>query len=276
MKINITYYLELLKLAIKSNPVANKIFEDNHYPTSYGSYGSYTQSNKALSRADVVGASLIGLGVVILVASLVIYYGSQNPALGSMANLIGIIGVFAMGFVAAFSKKVQQGSAPFTIIFAIFEGLMAGGFTFAIGNITTSDGTPGWKLVLTALVATGGLFLFSQLFYASGLIKINQKFKSFVLLATAGMAIMYLGNFLIAMIFGTNLLFGQGPIPIIIALVAIVLACMNLIVNFHNVDTAVQQRAPQQLKWAIGLSFVLDLVWLYMEILRLLYLLNRD
>ena len=128
------------------------------------------------------------------------------------------------------------------------------------------------NIVLQAIIGTISLFFVAMLLYGSKIIDVNKKFTSFVMYASMGFGAMYLVNFVISLFTGTNLLFSSGPIPIIIGVLAIILGCLSLLVDLKNVDVATKAGVPSQFKWTLAVGFMTSIVWIYMEILRVLYL----
>lgn len=228
-----------------------------------------------MTRGGVATASVIALGVVVIFAVGTYMLGQSNPGLASLLNLIGVGGIFVTALLSAFMRSWRNGSIIGTLLLAMFEGLMAGGFTFTVGN-NLVNGIPVSALIAQALIGTGALFFVALFLYSSGAIRVTSKFRSFVLFAVTGMAIAYGINFLITLFTGTNLLLAEGPIPIIIGIVAIILGSLSLITTFDNADTMIASGAPEKTKWAMASAIMVDVVWLYMEIFRVLALLNRN
>jgi len=251
-----------------SNPVLRNTL-DNTY------VDAYQYDNKQygfLTRKNVVGATLFLLIIVSLTAYGVIKIGKENPGIALSLNLIGVFGAIIMGLIISFNRKAQRGSAILSIIFSIFEGLMVGGFTYSIGTNLNIQGSNGVNIVLQAIIGTISLFFVAMLLYGSKIIDVNKKFTSFVMYASMGFGAMYLVNFVISLVTGTNLLFSSGPIPIIIGVLAIILGCLSLLVDLKNVDVATKAGVPSQFKWTLAVGFMTSIVWIYMEILRVLYL----
>lgn len=249
-----------------SNPVLRNTLD--------GQYRNYQENftTKHLSRQGVVSTTLLLLLIVSATAYGVIAVGSTNPQLAITMNLIGITGAFAMGFVIAFNQKARVGSPVLSILFSVFEGLMVGGFTFSIGMNLNIQGVDGFSVVLQAIIGTIGLFFVALFVYWSKLINVNKKFISFVVCASLGFAAMYAINLAIAIITGSNLLFSSGPIPIAIGVVAIVMGTLSLLVDFKNIDVAIESGLPDKIKWTIATGIMTSLVWIYIETLRVMYL----
>lgn len=233
------------------------------------------QGENTLSKADVIQVSFMLLFLATITAIGTIILGFHNPDAAIMCNWIGVGGTLIMGLAPLFVPSLRKGNATWSIIFSVFEGLMAGGLTFNIAEMSILD-TPGWILVLQALVATVVVFFLSLVLYSSGTIRVTQKMRSFLFIATLSLAAVYGLNLLSATVFDNNFLFGHGWLPIIIAVVAIILAALSLINNFNSMDMMIKANVGQSFKWSLGQGFMADIVWMYVEILRLLFLTSRQ
>lgn len=257
-----------------SNPLTNAMLRERRGDQLDVGRSSVEDGPK-MTREGVVTATLTSLSIVAVVAVAVFMIGLQNPGLAATANLIGAGGVFVTAIFSAIVRKFRNGSFLSTMILAIFEGMMVGGFTFGVGT-TMVQGVPLGSLIIQALIATGALFFGAMFLYASGMIRVTSKFRSFVMMAVIGASIGYGINFLITLFTGNNLLLGSGPLPIIIGVVAIVLSSMSLITSFHDSDVMIASAAPERTKWAMASSIMVDVVWMYLEIFRVMALLNRS
>lgn len=195
-----------------------------------------------------------------------------NPSSGMAAVApwlaIGGIGGFITALVTVFRPQSAGISAP---IYAVFEGLFLGGisavFEMQFGGI-----------VMRAVTLTMAVFMAMLFFYRSGIIKVTRKFMLGVLAATAGIALVYFVSF-IAGLFGAPLtfLYGSSNLSIGISLVVVVVAALNLVLDFSFIEQAAAQGAPKYMEWYGAFGLMVTLIWLYLEILRLLSkLASRD
>lgn len=264
-----------------NNPISTQVRKEQINGVKYNNV--YQDNNKykngTVTQGSIVIATLTLLSITTIAALATILIGFTNPHLASLLNTIGGIGVVVMTIIALFSHAMKTGSFIGGSLLSLFQGLMLGGFTYSIGSqvIGNQVGDPllGWNIVLQALIATIGLFFTALLLYKSGLIRPSDKFRSFLFLAISGFGVLYLINFGLTFILHKNLLMSDGPIPIIIGIIAIILGTLSLITEFQSADEFVQVRADNKVKWALATSIVSSLVWLYMEILRVLYLLRN-
>lgn len=174
----------------------------------------------------------------------------------------GLIGGLVFGFATAFKPTWAPITAP---LYALFEGLFLGAVSAMYD--ARFDG-----IVLQAVMLTGGTLLALLMAYRSGLIKATENFKLGVVAATGGIALIYLASMLGSMTgwFQVPYLHDSGPIGIGISLVIIVVAALNLVLDFDFIETGVEQGAPKHMEWYGAFGLMVTLVWLYLEFLRLL------
>lgn len=179
---------------------------------------------------------------------------------------VGAIGGLITALVCAFWRK----SAPFTApVYALLEGLLLGGLS-AMMELKY----PG--IVLQAVVLTAGT-LGSLLFaYMTGAIKATENFKLGVVAATGAVFFIYLGTW-IASMFGIQVpyIHDNGTVGILISLAIVVIAALNLVLDFDFIEQGAEVGAPKYMEWYGAFGLMVTLVWLYIEILRLLGKLRR-
>jgi uncharacterized YccA/Bax inhibitor family protein len=236
-----------------SNPVlGNNTFTGLDYANT---------DSSAMTIQGTVNKSFLLVALVVLGAS---YTWKQmvdgNPAM--MGFLIGgAIGGFIVAIITVFKKTWSPYTAP---LYAVLEGLFLGGLS-AMFNAKY----PG--IVIQAVALTFGT-LFALLFaYKTGLIKVTENFRLGVVAATGGIAIAYFLSFILGM-FGINIGFmhSNGPVGIIISLVIVVVAALNLVLDFDFIETGARQGAPKYMEWYASFGLMVTLIWLYLEMLRLL------
>ncbi|HCC29427.1 MAG TPA: hypothetical protein DEQ03_05140 [Marinilabiliales bacterium] len=182
--------------------------------------------------------------------------------------LVGGIGGFVVALITMFKKEWSPILAP---IYAVLEGLFIGAISAFFEAMY-----PG--LVLRAVSLTFAV-LFALLFaYKSRIIKVTDKLRAGIFAATAGIAVAYLVSFILGL-FGMNMSFmhGGGTLGIIISLVIVVVAALNLVLDFDFIEKGSQAGLPGYFEWYGAFGLMVTLIWLYLEILRLLsYLSGRD
>ena len=174
---------------------------------------------------------------------------------------IGGIGGFITALITTFRPRNSGITAP---IYAVLEGVFLGGLSAYFEFMF-----PG--IVMRAVVLTMGVFVVMLFIYRSGIIKVDRKFVMGVMAATAGIAIVYFVSF-IAGFFGAELgfLYGNSNLSIGISLVVVGVAALNLVLDFAFIERAANGGAPKYMEWYGAFGLMVTLVWLYLEILRLL------
>jgi uncharacterized YccA/Bax inhibitor family protein len=174
-----------------------------------------------------------------------------------------LIGALIVAFVTIFRPQSAHITAP---IYAVLEGLVLG----ALSHIfeLEYDG-----IVLQAIVATMGVAATMLVLYRSGRIRVTPRFMKGVVGATFGILIVYVFGW-IASAFGADIRFWDEPSPlgIIVTLGIVVIAALNLVLDFHFIEQAAADGIPRQWEWYFAFGVVITLVWLYIELLRLLSL----
>lgn len=175
-----------------------------------------------------------------------------------------IIAVF-VGFGLALLSFFKPRWAPVTApLYAVAEGVFLGAISAAFE--AQFDG-----IVVQAVALTLAVFAMMLVLYATGRIRVTPRFRLGIIAATGGIFIVYLVSMVIGL-FGGSVPFihDSGPIGIGFSVVVVVIAALNLTLDFDFIDRAEQAGAPKHMEWFAALGLVVTLVWLYLEILRLL------
>ena len=186
---------------------------------------------------------------------------SGNVGILMPATVVGGIGGFIVALITVFKPKASPYTGP---IYAVLEGLLLGGVS-AIYNARFA-GLPAQAVALTF-----GVFMALLIVYRLGIIKATENFRLGVVAATGGIMIMYLLSFVLGF-FGITMpyLHDSSPLSIGISVVIVVVAALNLVLDFDFIERGVANRAPKYLEWYAAFGLLVTLVWLYLEILRLL------
>ena len=175
---------------------------------------------------------------------------------------VGIIG----GAIVYFITSSNPSRAPYLApVYAILEGLLVG----AITKIYMNAFSPG--LIFQAVTITFAILFMMLMLYKSGMIKVTAKFRAGVSMAVGAVMLFYLIN-IVCHFIGINIPFIHegGMLSIGITLVIIGIASMNLLLDFDNFEKGEAMKAPEYMEWYSGMGLLFTLVWLYLEILRLL------
>ena len=187
---------------------------------------------------------------------------SGEMAPGAMIYLIGgAIGGLVLALVTAFKKEWSPVTAP---MYALVEG-------FFLGSISAIYNAQFQGIVLQAVMLTFGI-MFALLFaYRTGLIKATENFKLGVAAATGGIMLIYLATLGLGL-FGIQIpyIHESGLIGIGFSLFVVVIASLNLVLDFDFIETGVEAGAPKYMEWYGAFGLMVTLVWLYLELLRLL------
>lgn len=246
---------------------------ENPYQSQYGGYGDgYGQAGAPVAQErpmtvdDVVTKTGITLAVIIASAVVNFFIGAfVDQSLAMILTFVGAIGGFITVLVATFGKK--WGSAATTLIYAAFEGLFVGGFSLIV---SAGAGSEAGAMIGQAVLATVGVFLGMLIVYKTGAVKVTPRFNKIMFGLIMGVAVMALGNFLLAIFTGSSPLRDGGMLAIIFSIVCIILAALSFMTDFDQADRLIRAGAPAKHAWGVALSLAVTLVWLYTEILRLL------
>jgi uncharacterized YccA/Bax inhibitor family protein len=190
-----------------------------------------------------------------------------QPQAVSLCLWGGLIGGLVLALVTAFGKEWSPVTAP---IYALCEGFALGGISVALNEVYPGIG-------IEALGTTGTVTAVMLVLYSSGAIRTTPKFTFGVIAATGGIFLFYMID-LLASIFGhhVSLLHSNGPWGIALSVAIVVVAALNLILDFDFVETGVDAQAPKYMEWYAAFGIMVTLVWMYIEILHLLSLLRSQ
>jgi uncharacterized YccA/Bax inhibitor family protein len=252
-------------------------------------FGQETQAARVEYGAKystfTVGGAITALGVlmVLLVGSAAFGWSMTdspvpqiNPATGQQVGgqpsipgivIVGVLVALVAGIATAFRPKLARITAP---IYALGMGLFIGSLSAVYNHYY--DG-----IVTQALFATLGIFVAMLFLYATRIIKVTNRFVMIVAGATLGICLMYVLAF-VAQLFGAQLTFlnDGSPLAILISVGIIIVAALNLAINFAFIEKAAQNGSvPKYMEWFAAYGVMVTLVWIYLEVLRLLAMLNR-
>jgi len=214
---------------------------------------------------DVVMKTLFLFGIVVLVAAAT-WITVADPARQSLSMplmLAGMFGGLAVGLVIAFKKTI---SVPLIVLYAVLEGVLVGAISMVFDKAY-----PG--IVTTAVIATTSTFAGMFLAWKFGIIKVTDKSRRIFGMAIMGYLLFSLVN-VAAAFMGVGAGWGFGGknsmVGIGISVLGVGLASYSLAINFDSIDRAVAAQLPEKYSWLMAHGLIVTLVWLYLEILRLL------
>ncbi|KAA0113022.1 Bax inhibitor-1/YccA family protein [Mycolicibacterium sp. P9-22] len=231
--------------------------------------------SRPMTIDDVVTKTGITLAVVTALGVLSYFMVSMNPGLMMPFVLVGGLGGFALIMIATFGRK--QDNPAIVLSYAALEGVFLGAASFLFANLVSTGG-PG--MIAQAIFGTVGVFVGMLVVYRTGAIRVTPKFTRMLVAAMFGVLAIALLNLVLGLFgVGGGEGFGLrsgGPLAIVFSLVCIGLAAFMFLIDFDSADQLIRAGAPEKAAWGVALGLTVTLVWLYLEILRLLSYFNND
>jgi len=214
----------------------------------------------AMTIGGTVNKSFVSLVILMATASYTWNLGVGDARV-AMLTTVGLLG----GFVVALATAFRQTWAPYTTpAYAALEGLALGGI-----SVGFESRYPG--LVSQAVFLTFGTLAALLVAYRSGLIRPTENVKLGIAAATGGIALVYLAGFVMSLFgAGIPLIHGSGPLGIGFSIVVVCVAALNLVLDFDFIEQGAERGAPKYMEWYAAFGLLVTLVWLYLEMLRLL------
>jgi uncharacterized YccA/Bax inhibitor family protein len=193
------------------------------------------------------------------------FFTTHNPAAVYPWITGGALGGLVLAIVTVFKKEWAGVTAP---AYALLEG-------FVLGGISSIFEAMYHGIVIQAVGLTFGTLFCLLIAYRSGMIKVTQNFRLGVVAATGGIFVMYMATWLLGL-FGINMPFihDNGIIGIGVSVFIVVVAALNLVLDFDFIEHGAEHGAPKFMEWYAAFGLIVTLIWLYLEILRLLAKLN--
>jgi uncharacterized YccA/Bax inhibitor family protein len=212
---------------------------------------------------DVVVRTAMIFGVLLTAAAAMYFVVKPGLFLVLGAALVGM----GLGLVVSFSKTVRP---ALILTYGAVEGVFVGGISYwyaqAFGN----------QLVPQAVLGTLAAFATMLVLYKTGVIRNSPRFQKMMFIAIIGYAVFGLVNLIISWTTGGGGVYSMGLLGILVSAVGVTLASLSLVLDFDFIEQGVRNGLPQQYAWLAAFGLVVTLVWLYLEILRLLALLQNS
>lgn len=229
-----------------------------------GQYGGLIDASARMTMSGTVNKT--GILLLCALASAAWTWKSfmetQDPASVSLQLMVGLFGGMIFAFVTIFKKEWSPVTAP---IYSLLEGMALGGIS-AFVNLKY----PG--IAFQAVSLTFGTLFVMLFLYRLGIIKVTDKLRMGIFAATGGICIFYFASMLLGFFhinfFGS--VWGSGVVGIGFSLFVVAIAALNLVLDFDFIEQGVTAGAPKYMEWYGGFGIMVTLVWLYIEILRLL------
>ena len=235
---------------------ANPVLNDNTFQHTQGD-----TKNGHMTINGTVNRTYFLLFMLLIPALYTWDMFARESPLVSVFMIIGVVGGLIVALITAFKKTLAPITAP---VYAVLEGLFLGGISAYFEAMY-----PG--IVIQAVTLTFGV-LFCLLFaYKSGFIKVTENFKLGVVAATGSIFVIYLISFVMG-IFGVSVpyIHESGLIGIGFSLFVVTIASLNLVLDFDFIENGARNKMPKYMEWYAAFGLMVTLVWLYIEILRLL------
>jgi uncharacterized YccA/Bax inhibitor family protein len=255
------------------NPYAQNPYAQNPY-AQQGPQGAPPQAPATTGRMtmdDVVLRTATTLGTLIVTAALAWALLPVDDAHISRSYGIGI-GAALIGMVLAFVQSFKRKASPGLILsYAAFEGVFLGVVSSVVDNRIASGAA------MQAVIGTMAVFAGVLLAYKAGWIRVNRRFYGFVMAAALGFVLLMVVNLLFAVFGGGDGLgFRSGPLGVFFGVVGILLGACFLALDFKQVEDGIAYGAPREEAWLAAFGLTLTLVWIYMEFLRIIAILNSN
>lgn len=240
-----------------SNPAMSVITRSAAGEFNFGGMGNVATFSGATTKSIILVAVTCIVGYFSMLYSFGYMYA--NGAIPSFLLAGGMIGALVVALITIFKPTASPFTAP---AYAVFEGIGLGCLSAVFERKY-----PG--IVSTAVISTFVVVMAMLALWKFRIIVPTARFRSIIMGATFGVAILYLGD-LVMGLFGLPLLPAKGPLSIAISLVICTIAAFNLVIDFDNIEQAVQQGLPKYFEYFCAFSLLVTICWLYIEILNLL------
>ena len=246
-------------------------------PGSAPGLGGDGGGGRTLTLDDVLMSTGALFAVMIAVGAVSWTVAAMFPAVGSLMWMGSMVVTLGLGLYIGFRRKPV--GVVLAMVYAALEGVFVGTVSQFYHQMFDPAGASVFESIVTqAILATVCVFGSMLLLYKTGVIKVTERFRAIVSMAVMGYFIFALINFAYVMFFGGSAFGfgGTGMLGIGISLFAVGLASLMLTLDFDNIDKAITAGLPSSYSWTLGVGLLITLVWLYLEILRLLARLRSD
>ncbi|HEX5402032.1 MAG TPA: Bax inhibitor-1/YccA family protein [Pseudonocardiaceae bacterium] len=224
-------------------------------------YGAFQAAgDRPMTVDDVVVKTAVTLGLAIVTGALTILFHASVLAIPAL--LVGLV----VSMIIIFKRKPN---APLVLTYAAAEGVLLGAITGLFESVY-----PG--IAFQAIIGTFGVFAAMLVVYKTGAVRVTPRLTKWVIGATVGVVVVMLANLVISL-FGVDLgIRSGGPLSIVFSLIVIGIAAFNLLLDFEQADRMIREGYPARWAWYAAFGLMTTLVWLYLEILRLLSYMQRN
>ena len=236
----------------------------------YGAPTATTRDTGRMTYDDVIVKTGGLLALLVAVAAVTWYVA---PGLWPIGMIVGLV----LGLVNAFKKSP---SPALIVAYTVAQGLFLGGISFAFQAMEVAGSANGTAqpIVLQAVLGTFATFGAALFLFKSGRVRVTPKFTRWLMISMVGYLAFSVLNLVLSFFMASE---GFGPLRngwmgIAVGLFAVGLAAASLIMDFDSIKRGVERGVPAKFAWSAAFGLIVTLVWLYLEILRLLSIFNRD
>lgn len=244
---------------------SNPVLQTN----TFSGFGLVAESNTMTVRGTVNKTAILLLLTLLPAAWMwnMFLKAGGNTAAITTGMMIGMIGGFILSLVTIFKREWSPITAP---AYAALQGLFLGGI-----SVVFQQTYPG--IVIQAISLTFATLFVMLAVYQSGLIRATNSFKLGVVAATGGIALVYL----VAMVFSffgmnASFIYGNGLFSILFSFFVVGIAALNFVLDFDFIEQGARNGVPKYMEWYGAFALMVTLIWLYIEILRLLSKLKSE
>ncbi|HEY0805125.1 MAG TPA: Bax inhibitor-1/YccA family protein [Pseudonocardiaceae bacterium] len=229
-------------------------------PQAQGAYQQAGLTGRPMTVDDVVIRTAITLGLAVVTGALTILF--QAWLLAVPAFIVGIV----VSLIIIFKRTPN---AALVLVYSAAEGIVLGAITGLFEHVYHG-------IAFQAIIGTFGVFAAMLIVYKTGVVRVTPRLTRWVIGATVGAVFVMLAD-LVLNLFGASLgIRGGGPVAIVFSLLVIGIAAFNLLLDFEQADQMIRGGLPAKWAWYAAFGLMTTLVWLYLEILRLLSYLQRN
>lgn len=275
-------------------PAGNPVYPQTATPVGTSEYDPYAANNgtaynqaeplggaqkisRPMTLDDVLVRTGASFGVMILAAAALWFWGVNDLTAnaGTMLTISSVSALVAFALVLVSSFR-QKPSAAITLGYSLFEGLFIGGIS-AFFEYTY----PG--IVIQALLGTAAVFVTCLVLFKTGLVRVNSKFMKIMLVGIVGIVVYRLLAMLLAVLTPASAVGNLDqitvlglPLGLLVGLFAVIFGAMSLISDFDMVREGVRLGVDKEMSWSCALGIMVTVVWLYIEILRIIAILRDN
>lgn len=234
-----------------NNPMLRKLSESDALKGNYAG---------AMTRGGAIGKTVL-LFIVLLAGAGISLFSNFAILQMPFGWIALVVAGTVLSLITAFVPKASPVTAPF---YALVEGML-------LGAISAAYGVAYNGIVFQAILVTIGIFIMTLIFYATGTIRVTNRLRAGIIIATIGVMFVYIVDLILSLVgMPVGYLSSGGIVGIAINAVVVIIASLNFLLDFDYFDRAVAAGAPKYMEWYLGYSIMVTFVWLYLEVLRLL------